>query len=254
MFVRLYIKGYLLRDCMFLKIVKYLLPIFCFTILSAELDLNLFNEKLSSSVIISLNISGAKGVDQIINLKIGDENKIEVLESQDIVLTDKNIFLSRNELNFRISSLGSIGGYIKYTLTLKELPSNIIVKNRGFLKGRTLDSYYLNIIVKNYSKVTLSGQVDEQFVEIDNTSSYCAEKLETRNTEIFLKNSLYARDDLSNNCVVVDALNSLKIFGSCLDVPVFFKHFPFYLEYKGFFSRVELLTNEIKNQLCMFSE
>ena len=254
---------------MFLKIVKYLLPLFCFTVLSAEFDLNILNEKLSSSVVTSLRISGAKGVTQIINLKIGDGNKIEILESQDIVLTDKNIFLYNHEyreinniqyeeqacwkLNFRVSSFASIGGFITYNVTLKELPEYITVENRGSLNVKNLDSSYLKIIVKNCSNVTISGKVDEQFIEIDGTSSYFAEKLKTKNTTVFFKNCLDTRDDLLNNYVVVDALNSLKVFGSCLDVPVFYKRSPFYLEYKGFFSRVELLTNEIKNQLCMFS-
>ncbi len=253
---------------MFLKIVKYLLPIFCFSVLSAEFDLNTLNEELSSSVVTSLNILGAKGVDQIINLKIGDENKIEILEYQDIVLTDKNIFLYNDEfgeindmqyeeqacckLNFRVYSLGSIGGYIKYNITLKELPEYITVKNRGFLTIENLNSSSLNIVVKNCSKVTLSGKVDEQFVEIDYTSSYCAEKLETKNTEVIFKNlnSVY---DLPNKCVsdyinyvVIDASNSLKVFGFCWDVPVFYKRSPLYLEYQGFYSRVERLSNRIR--------
>ena len=190
---------------MFLKIFKYLLPIFCFNILSADIDLDAFNLMISDESIDEIYINGNSNVVQKIKLTIGNENKIKVRSN--IYISEDNLrFDECAKLYFTAPETDYEGDFIEYDIILKELPKYIFVNN-STLSGKNLNGENIKLEVKNYSVVVLKGKVTNHVLEIDNTSRYYALNLETKNTEVKF-----------NNLICETSVKIFVSFENCLEI------------------------------------
>ncbi|MBD3272969.1 hypothetical protein GF385_01300 [Candidatus Dependentiae bacterium] len=222
-----------------LRIIRYFLPLLCFSFLSAY-NLKKLNEEISDLDISTINIKGCSGVDQIIKIVFGEENKIEIeKQSENIILNEDNVYFNSefDELYFFLPSPLKDKGIIKYLVTLKGMPGIINIKDYSILKcedfySEEYSEECFDISVKNNCSVYLKGRTKEQLIEIDNTSLYDASEFETKVTRIYFEDFLTKIDH--NGKIHINASDLLQIFNDYKTfIPVLYAIKPERLEFSG---------------------